>query len=411
MEEQQQITSRIEEMDSLIDTTKYSKQKQALQRELEEFLRKLSPDKSLDTATPLDIRHFLVWQEKQGKTRVHTQDFTLHVSPSQQHCQCPTRLAASSVDSIIGQIRAIFRDRGRGGQWLHSFGIGNPAAAPAVKKHLKAVRVEQSGVKPKQAIPLSFQKLATLNRYLDYQAYREARINPQKKLDQFLLRRDSAYFKVLCHTGNRGSDLGQVKSGQLQWLPGHTGFTLEITEGKTTKGRKSHEVTVLASADPDICPVQSMKSYLEIASSMGWNLTGGFLFLVQGKTKSLVNKPALAQAMTARLKKHLQAMGTWEGETTHSARGGCAITLMLLGVDPDDACAPMLKHYTQDLHKVQSQKTAQTLADAARKSGQESSDLQKVEEQFNVAARKTISKHPNNKPNEPPLKHPPSSHQ
>jgi len=57
------------------------------------FLRYLTPRKSLDDAFPEDIRKFLAYKDKSGKTQVQVNE-------------CPFRRAAGSVDSLIGQIRA-----------------------------------------------------------------------------------------------------------------------------------------------------------------------------------------------------------------------------------------------------------------------------------------------------------------
>jgi hypothetical protein len=44
------------------------------------------------------------------------------------NCDSPLRRSAGSVDSLIGQVRAIFRDYGRGSEWNDTLGLGNPAA-------------------------------------------------------------------------------------------------------------------------------------------------------------------------------------------------------------------------------------------------------------------------------------------
>ena len=78
----------------------YSKQKQSL----------------LD-ATPLDICRFLVFKDSKGKTQGHNTG-CLHLGqPVISSCQCPLRLASSTVDSynFIGKLRSIFSDIGRRG--------------------------------------------------------------------------------------------------------------------------------------------------------------------------------------------------------------------------------------------------------------------------------------------------------
>ena len=51
-------------------------------------------------------------------------------------CNCPTRLAAGTVDSLLGKLRAIFNNMGRS----HD---SNPIAHPRIKKYLKFVREEE----------------------------------------------------------------------------------------------------------------------------------------------------------------------------------------------------------------------------------------------------------------------------
>ena len=67
---------------------------------------------------------------------------------SRMTCECPRRLAAGTVDSILGKFRAIFKGHGR----LH---LANPMAHPRVKAF---VREEQAGlaVYPSQAVPPFF---------------------------------------------------------------------------------------------------------------------------------------------------------------------------------------------------------------------------------------------------------------
>ena len=65
-----EINSRIKELDNLIQSTKYSKQKSALQENMISFLPNLTQRKSLDEAFPEDIRTFLVYKEKAVKHKL-----------------------------------------------------------------------------------------------------------------------------------------------------------------------------------------------------------------------------------------------------------------------------------------------------------------------------------------------------
>ena len=90
-----------------------------------------------------------------GRTVVHSKLY------SKVSCNCPTRLAAGSVDSLLGKLRAIFNNIGR----LHD---SNPLAHPWVKEYLKFIREEQASraIVPSQAILLFFAKFTKLIKFL-----------------------------------------------------------------------------------------------------------------------------------------------------------------------------------------------------------------------------------------------------
>ena len=48
--------------------------------------------------------------------------------------------------------------------------------------------------------------------------------------------------------------------------------------------------------------------------------------------------------MTDRLRKHLTAINIYEGETSHSSRRGCCITLRMLGVADKEISVPLGQH-------------------------------------------------------------------
>lgn len=85
------------------------------------FLASLSPPKSMSSASSKDIVKFLISKDKTGRTLVHTQTCDRKV------CKCPRRLAAGSVDSLIGKLRAIYNRLGR-------FGHVNPVSHSLIKE-------------------------------------------------------------------------------------------------------------------------------------------------------------------------------------------------------------------------------------------------------------------------------------
>ena len=96
---------------------------------------------------------------------------------------------------------------------------------------------------------------------------------------------------------------------------------------------------------------------MSICKLLKVDLRSGFLFR-STKGSSVTAEPFLGSAVYNRLKFYLGALGLDSGETPHSLRVGCAITISLLGV-PEGAIlqhigwrsANMLHRYT-DLREV-----------------------------------------------------------
>lgn len=83
-------------------------------------------------------------------------------------CSFPKRLAAGTVDSLIGKLRVIFVDAGLGSEWDDRLGIGNPVSHPSIKQYLKSVKEEQAKARshPKKAIPIFLDKLEKIAEYM-----------------------------------------------------------------------------------------------------------------------------------------------------------------------------------------------------------------------------------------------------
>lgn len=129
------IFERVEQLARQRQSSRYVRQKSALEQELSNFLSSLSSPKSIATALPTDVVAFLVWKDHGGRTRVHQPD-----CQRQAPCQCPLRLGHGTVDSLIGKLKSIFAENGRGTEWQPLMGIGSPAADRSVKQYLANVR-------------------------------------------------------------------------------------------------------------------------------------------------------------------------------------------------------------------------------------------------------------------------------
>lgn len=348
---QEAIDKRLSDLDSILQSTKYSQQKTKLQMELTQFFSTLSPIKSLTVALPSDIRRFLVYKDSKGKTQVHHSTCEFQSQHGVFKCGCPLRLSAGSVDSLIGQVRAIFRDTGRGTEWNAPLGIGNPASAPMIKQYLSAVKLEQSylHVTPKQAPPLFFNKVFKVLRHISFQEH-----NPKLSLPQrYLLKRDKTFFNLLSFTGDRAGDLGYLKSNEICYLPDGSGISFLLTKGKTVNSRHPRRVILFYSHSLEFCPVKELISYLTFCQEKGINIKDGYVFRpLDSSLESLSDNPFSSSNANARLKLYLTRLRLWDGETPHSTRSACALTLSWLGIDNDAIKShvgwksdSMLQHY------------------------------------------------------------------
>ena len=139
------IQVRFKEFQSLMCSNPYQRQTSALELHLSQFLGALSPPRTVTSCTANDIVQFRISKDKSGRTEMHSS------SCPRASCTCPKRLAAGSVDSLMGRLRAIFNNLG-------CLNDSNPVAHPLVKRYLKFVRQEQVGlaITPAQAVPLFF---------------------------------------------------------------------------------------------------------------------------------------------------------------------------------------------------------------------------------------------------------------
>lgn len=135
------IVDRLEELKKNKSVKPYEKQQTSLQRELLRFLASLPIPKSLSSASSADILKFLVWKDKSGRTKVHRTSFPELGKPNPLTCDCPSRLSAGTVESLVGKLRSIFIDAGLGGEWDDRLGIGNPVSHPSVKDYFRFRRV------------------------------------------------------------------------------------------------------------------------------------------------------------------------------------------------------------------------------------------------------------------------------
>lgn len=319
------IDDRLNQLTVFNQATSYSKQKDSLQLELENFLASLPGSPTLATVTPRDLCRFLVYKDSHGRTQVHSNGCQFLGKRGVQSCSCPLRLSHKTVDSYIGKLRSIFHDNGRQGEYDTRMGFGNPATDKMLKDYLRIITAEQlqARITPKQATPFFVDKLVALAQHLD-RSLQSPTLTPTQR---YILARDQAYFKAVFFSGDRPGDMGQVKVPEILRFPNDDGFLFNHVWGKTLRDGDSNVFGIRRNLNTTICPVRGIETYMEISSQLRVNLTTGFLFRPTNPQGAIVDAPYSSSAAEARLKLYLTQMGSNDGETLHGFRSGCAITL------------------------------------------------------------------------------------
>jgi integrase len=330
------INARLQSLDSSRTQKPYQRQTSRLQQELETFLASLPLPKTLVSTSPEDLIRFLIWKDKSGKTKVHIDPCRFFGSNNRRtNCTCPSRLAAGTIENYIAKLRTIFSSIGpmESAASSSSFNPGNPANHPHIYHYLKSIREEQAQarVTPKQAVPLFFNKFLALSSHIK-KSLLQPGINPTSC---FIYARDLAFFCLDFYSGERASDLGQLKTHDVLCLPDNQGLLFRHTFGKTLRGQHTHMFAVKPSASPS-CPVTNLRSYILLCDRMNINLRHGFLFRTTDKHGCVTDAPFLGSAVTNRLKKYLGQLHLDDGETAHSFRAGCSNTLSLLGASQEE---------------------------------------------------------------------------
>ena len=215
------IARRLQQLSQQRSSSRYVRQKSALESEFAYFLASLESAKSLASALPEDVIAFLVWKDRAVRTKVH-QSSCPALSRLDLSCACPKRLAFGTVDSMIGKLRAILADNSRGSDWHSLLGVGNSAACRSVKKYLANIREEQlkARVSPRQAEPILVGDLAIISNHIEHMLLH----NANSAIQIFVQARDQALFTALFFAGDRGTDLLLTKVSDILRLPDNSGF-------------------------------------------------------------------------------------------------------------------------------------------------------------------------------------------
>ena len=134
----------------------------------------------------------------------------------------------------------LYGNLARQGDWYRTLLLGNPATDLLVKQYLKEVTAEQlqARVTPKQASPIFLDKLLLLSRHLE----KRLLLTSLTPTDIFITARDQAFFKTLFFSGDRGGDLGQVKTPEIARFSDDNGFLFNHIWGKTLRDGTSNSL-------------------------------------------------------------------------------------------------------------------------------------------------------------------------
>ena len=232
------------------------------------------------------------------------------------------------------------------------------------------VRHEQAAahVPVKQAPPLLPEKLKQLCGYLN----RELRVLGLSPRDKFLLLRDRAFFLLQYFTGERGGDLTKLVLQEIFRLPDQQGLVIRQTYGKQ---RSENIVVVPICPDSRFCAVTALDEYISQVPNLGVYIDSGYVFRTTTSDGRVLDMKLSQPAVNRRLQSYLSALGVFQGETTHSIRGGCAILLKLCHQTEEEAqrhigwkSQACWEHYSRS-QTIESQSVAHTLSSVFAKSG------------------------------------------
>ena len=298
------ISRRFQEFSDAARNKPYQRQKSALERQLSDFPASLSPPKCVSSCTSDDIIKFLIGRDKTGRTVVHSQ------SCPRVGCNCPSRLAAGSVDSLLGKLRAIFNNIGRSRD-------SNLVAHPRVKEYLTFFREVQAAraILPSQAVSLLFAKFTKLIDFLRG----SIRVGTLlAAVNKRILVRDTVFFVVDFFTADSASELGRLLANQVFRLMDRKKFLLRLTLTNTTRGSSTSPFILEPFEDTGVCPVAWIEYYLSVCNLLHIVLDGGYFFRATDRGRVVNQKPFLGSAVNNRLRKHLTGAKLNCGETPHS---------------------------------------------------------------------------------------------
>ena len=331
------ISERIVELAHQRGATKYARQKTSLEKEFAAFLASRSCPKPLISAQPDDVIAFLVWKDRAGKTKVHS-TYCRSQRGASNACDCPKRLAFATVDSMIGKLRSIFLDHGRGSDWITALNMGNPAACRVVRRYLSDVREEQlkARVTPQQAEPVLIADVEVISRHI-LSKLQDTRLLTQGQI--FVLARDQAFLKCLFFAGDRAADLLSTVTQDILSFPDNSGLLLNHCLTKSLRSGDGNVFALKRGSNKGVCPVWGLECYFKICRLLRIKLAPGYVFPSVSKSGTISSAPMESAAAQARLNQYVTETRPRLSGTRfnlHGFRSGAAVSMALAEVELHD---------------------------------------------------------------------------
>ena len=140
---------------------------------------------------------------------------------------------------------------------------------------------------PKQAVPLFPDKLLLLSRHLK----KRLLLPSLSPAEIFITARDQAFFKALFFSGDRGGDLGKVKTSELARFLDDNSFLFNHVWGKTLRDGASNLFGMRRHPNPTLCPIRAVETYVAIALELGISLSSGYLSRSTNPQGHIVDNP------------------------------------------------------------------------------------------------------------------------
>lgn len=277
-------------------------------------------------------------------------------------------VAPSTLKSLRSHLSALCQALGRLGAWSLSHPERNPTDHPDITAFLNGYAKychEHTLYVASGAVPMTLQKHLRLIDYLIGQA--RASLSPVSKA---VYLRDLCFEAYLWETGQRGKEAGcllisdfayediwctpafpSISASNLLALP----ILVESSRGTKTRKTKHPGTLVLQRGlgdNGDGLLLHYLPSYAQAMHAAGSPLTG-FLFKPLSPCQTqFVERPYTSGAYSARLKSHLIACSTWDGETAHSVRRGSTQALKASGATTSEIAEQRLwrRDTTVDLY-------------------------------------------------------------